>query len=136
MSSTAYTYRPGSSIKWDNLSGVIEDNIKEVIREETFNLRDDIKAVWPVKTGRSKMNWYIRGNRYGWSIVNPTINPKTGFHYIPFLWFGGSKQLPLGGDPIVRARAAILLSRFKRLKWNARRRRYDPIKTRRGDLRV
>lgn len=134
MSSTSYSFKPGSTVKWDNLFGVIENNVKEVIREEIFNLRDDIRAVWPVKTGRSKMGWRIRGNRYGWSIVNPTVNPKTGYHYIPFLWSGGSPQLPLGGDPIVRARSIILLNRFRRLKWNARHRRYDPIKTRRGDL--
>jgi hypothetical protein len=133
---TSHTFTPGSKVTWNSLYGIIDADVKEVIRKNMQALKSDIRAAWPVKTGRSKINWIIRGNQHGWSLANPTVNPSTGYHYIPFLWYGGSQQLPLGGDPIVRARSKILLNDLKNIRWNAGINGYDPIRRRKGDLQL
>jgi len=125
-------------VTWKGLNYIIENDIKNIIKDNTHELKNDLRQAWPVATGRSRAGWHVRGNQYTWSVANNVTNPDTGFYYIAPLWYGSSQQMPQGGDPIVRRRALLLRNELRRHKWNKRRRRYDPIRTSSGhpDIRV
>ncbi len=105
-------------ITWGQLPKLIDQKAKMVVQKRTHALRAEIVAVWPVKSGRSKAGWKIRGNQHGYSIVNNVKSPE-GYDYVPNLWIGlpvGSAQLPNGGDPIYQRHARLLMKDFKRMK--------------------
>ncbi len=97
-------------VKFSQLFGIIDKATKEVLKETTYALKDDIVASWPVKSGRSKAGWKVWGHRSGWTISNHVKSPE-GYDYVPQLWEGlpgGSRQLPHGGDPIYQKHLLIL----------------------------
>ena len=107
------------TIAFSELFGVIKKAAKEVIRENTYELKEDIQRVWPVKTGASKAGWKVAGHARGWTVYNHVVSPE-GFDYVPALWNGSSQQLPLGGDPIVQRRRLLLLKSLRKMQFNAK----------------
>jgi hypothetical protein len=98
-------------ITWEQLPKTVQLAMMPVLRKRSKLLKTDIVAAWPVKSGRSKAGWKLRGNQYSSSVVNHVVSPE-GYDYVPRLWEGlplGSRQLPNGGDPIVRRHYALLL---------------------------
>jgi len=92
--------------------------IKKTFTKATLDIQSDLKAAWPVDTGRSRDGWKIHPERYDWSITNNVKAPLTNLSYIQGLWVGmpiGSPQMPMGGEPILRANAKRLQSEIKRV---------------------
>jgi len=106
-------------VAFEDLFGVIKKAARATVRDHSYALKADIQRVWPVKTGASKAGWAIRGNQHGWVIVNHVVSPK-GYDYVQGLWHGSSQQLPLGGDPIVRARRELLMQSLRKMQFNKR----------------
>lgn len=105
-------------VRWEDLFGITDRAVKEVIKKHSYALKEDIQAAWPVKTGKSKAGWRVYGHRYGWTVSNNVVSPE-GHDYVPNLWLGmpiGSPQLPNGGDPIVQRRRVLLEKDLKRIK--------------------
>ncbi len=106
-------------VRFDQVFGIIDAATKQVIKDRTYKLKNEIVAIWPVKSGRSKAGWKIRGNQYGWSVVNNVKSPE-GYDYVPNLWFGlplGSPKLPNGGDPVFQRHMLLLEKDLKRMKF-------------------
>ncbi len=88
------------TLTWDQLSDHISRNINQVIEESMHDLKQDLQASWPIDTSLSKDAFRVKEvtgyNTTGWAVVNHVS-------YTPYLWQGlpnGSKQMPLGADPI------------------------------------
>ena len=102
-------------VKWENLPSVINKATMVVVRKRSHLLKEDLKAAWPVKSGRSRAGWKVQGNQYSSSVVNRVVSPE-GHDYVPRLWEGlplGSRQMPNGGDPIVQRNARALEKELK-----------------------
>lgn len=117
-------------VKFEDLFGIIKASANKIIKEETIKLKEDIQKVWPVYTGLSRDGWRVGGHKRGWTIYNKVVNPFTGEDYISGLWLGASKQLPLGGDPIVRYGYARLLHKLKVLQFKAKTQSYTKLRRR------
>jgi len=105
------TSGPKVKISMNRIGGKIMAATKPIFKKAAYDLRADLKAAWPVDTGRSRDGWKIRANQYDWTVTNNTVNPVTKVPYIDKLWWGmpvGSPQMPMGGEPILRANAARL----------------------------
>ena len=78
---------------------LIKENFNEVLDEQTKNLQTDLKAAWPVDTGRSRAGWKQQPTLDGYSVTNDITTPD-GYDYVGDLWMGSSRQMPDGGDII------------------------------------
>ena len=104
-------------ITWEQLPGVVAVSTMKIMRKRSRLLKNDLVAVWPVRSGASRAGWKVIGNQYSSAVINRVISPE-GYDYVPNLWMGlplGSKQLPNGGDPILRRHAKALKKDLKRM---------------------
>ncbi len=98
------------TITWGQLPKVVEQATMKIVRKRSQLLKADLVAAWPVKSGASRAGWKVIGNQHSSAVVNRVVSPE-GYDYVPNLWRGlplGSRQLPNGGDPIVRRHAKAL----------------------------
>ncbi len=107
-----------TKVRFEDLFGIIDKAARKVIKERMYLLKDDVVNAWPVKSGRSKMGWSVYAHRSGWTLSNAVKSPE-GFDYVPQLWIGmpvGSRQMPLGGDPILQMHHELLKAELKELR--------------------
>ncbi len=88
---------------WDALETKITQEITRAVDQATLELTEEFRQEEPVDTGRSKNAWTritiptLDGISY--QVINPAVDPKTGYHYPADLFNGYSKQLPQGHWP-------------------------------------
>ena len=106
-------------VTWAQLPKIIATEASEIVETRTRKLYADVVSSWPVKTGKSKAGWKVRGYKAGgWAIVNFVKSPD-GYNYVADLWAGlpkGSAQLPNGGDPILAGHMIALKRDLSRMK--------------------
>ena len=105
-------------VSWEALPGIITTEVSEVLEKTTRELSQDIKAAWPVASGRSKAGWKVRRYKSGNFAVVNFVKAPGGYNYVADLWEGmpkGSSQLPNGGDPILRRHQIRLRREFEGL---------------------
>jgi len=109
-----------TKVSWEGLPRRIGTATSKIVKARTVKLTTNIKAVWPVKSGRSKAGWKMRSYKTGhYTVVNFVKSPKARYNYVADLWVGspvGSDQLPNGGDPILKAHAILLKRDLGRMK--------------------
>lgn len=84
---------------YNELEASIARNIDQAIHDSMDELKTDIQAAWPVKTGASRAAWEVEKQPTGWAVTND-------LDYSALLWEGlprGSRQMPYGGDPIYQS---------------------------------
>jgi len=106
-------------VSWAQLPSVINLAASRIVEKRTRKLYAEIVSVWPVKTGKSKAGWKVRGYKAGgWAIVNFVKGPE-GYNYVADLWYGlpkGSSQLPNGGYPVLARHLHLLKSELRGMK--------------------
>ncbi len=103
-------------VSWADLPRIINAEASRIVERRTKLMFADIVSSWPVKSGKSKAGWKVRGYKPGgWAIVNFVRSPD-GYDYVADLWAGlprGSSQLPNGGDPILLRHTIMLKKDLK-----------------------